>query len=140
MLVISSVLVTNEYYTKMLRNGGSESWTDATFRLTSYIRSVPAKSVLIMDWGILDTLRFLSGGTLPLLGPDAGNREAVAKIAADAGNLYVAHSKKSQFFPTNEAFLKFAAEAGYRRENLAVIGDSFGSPTFEVYRLTPDSH
>jgi len=143
-LVISGVLVTNEYYTMMLRNGGSESWTDATFRLNAYIGNAPSKSVVCMDWGILDSLRFLSRGALPLRLADdriskpeltAEDREIVAKILSDTGNLYIAHTREAQVFPANERFLKLAAESGYRRESMAVIADSFGRPTFEVYRL-----
>jgi hypothetical protein len=143
-LAISGLLLTNEYYTVMRRNGGSESWTDAIFRLNTYVASVPAKSVVLMDWGMIDALRLLSGGRLPLIGADdriskpeltAADREVVAQIVSDSGNLYVAHAKETQVFPANETFLKQAAGLGYRRDGVAAIADSFGRPTFEVYRL-----
>jgi hypothetical protein len=128
----------------MQRNGGSESWTDAIFPLNTYVGTVPATSVVTMDWGILEGLRLLSRGSLPLQPADdristadtkAEDREVVSQIVSDSGNLYVAHTRDAQLFPTNEKFITLAAGLGYRRDSVAVIADSFGRPTFETYRL-----
>jgi 4-amino-4-deoxy-L-arabinose transferase-like glycosyltransferase len=143
-LLIPSLLLTNEYYHMMQRNGGSESWTDAIFPLNTYVGTVPATSVVTMDWGILEGLRLLSRGSLPLQPADdristadtkAEDREVVSQIVSDSGNLYVAHTRDAQLFPTNEQFIALAAGLGYRRDSVAVIADSFGRPTFEAYRL-----
>jgi 4-amino-4-deoxy-L-arabinose transferase-like glycosyltransferase len=147
-VAVSSVLLTNEYYNKMVRNGGSQSWTDAIFPLSSYVQSLPPRPqstyLYCMDWGIMDSLRFLSGGTLPVAGSDyrftkedlsAEDRETVGRILSDGGNLYVSHSKEVQFFADNQKLLKLASGLGYRQDSLAVIADSFGRATFEVYRL-----
>jgi hypothetical protein len=147
-LAVSSVLLTNEYYNRMLRNGGSASWTDAIFPLSAYVQGHPSTNVYCLDWGIMDSLRFLSRGKLPLAGSDyrftkdeltAEDRETVVRIVSDSGNLYVSHTKEAQLFPDNQKFLKLAAASGYRPYRLAVIDDSFGRPTFEVYRLAPAS-
>ena len=86
-LAVSGVLLTNEYYNKMARNGGSEAWTDyASFPLVVDLQRLPSTHVYCLDWGILDSLRLLSRGTLPLVGsddrftkekPTAEDREAV---------------------------------------------------------------
>jgi hypothetical protein len=57
-------------------------------------------------------------------------------MVTDPGAVFVAHTKAFENFQgTNDKLLKFAAAAGYQREMLAVISDSFGRPAFEVYRF-----
>jgi 4-amino-4-deoxy-L-arabinose transferase-like glycosyltransferase len=148
-LAVSGVLLTNEYYYKMFRNGPTSlSWSEAIFPLNTYVQTLPATNVYCLDWGILDSLRYLSWGRLPLVGSDARftkqeltaeDHEAIAKIVSNLGNLYVAHAKEVEIFPDNQRFLILAAASGYRPDRLAVIDDSFGHPTFEVYRLVPAS-
>src|SRR5579871_696520 len=143
-LLLSSALLMNAYYHKMFRNGGSESWNDAIFPLNSYVRDLPATYVYCMDWGLLDGLRFLSRGKLKLAGVDdrftkaeltPDERHVVEQLLADGENLYIAHTPGAQVFPDNPKFLARAAEFGYRPNRLAIIEDSFGRPTFEVYRM-----
>src|SRR5882724_7536481 len=54
-MMISGLLVTNEYYTRMRRNGGGQNWTDAIFRLSDYMTTQHAKYVYSVDWGIMDS-------------------------------------------------------------------------------------
>ena len=69
------------------------------------------------------------------------DRAAVLQMVADPGGTFVAHTKDFENFAgTNAHLLKVAADAGYRQEMLAVIPDSYGRPTFEVYRFaTPEA-
>jgi hypothetical protein len=103
-------------------------------------------TVYCVDWGIFDPLRYLNRGRLRLaviskkeLTPD--DREAVLRMLNDPGATFVAHTKEFENFPgTNERLLKFADAAGYRRDMLVVIPDSFGRPAIEVYRFeAPDN-
>jgi hypothetical protein len=66
LLVFSELAVTNEYYVQMVRNGATGSWTDAIFALYGNMKDTRAKQVFCMDWGMLDSLRLLSKGKLPL--------------------------------------------------------------------------
>src|SRR5205823_3206414 len=61
-IMISGMLVTNEYYTRMRRNGGGMNWTDAVFRLSDYMKTKSSKAVYCVDWGIMDGLRLLNRG------------------------------------------------------------------------------
>jgi len=143
--LISSALVMGEYHAMMVRNGGGQSWDDAIFRLSDRLKQIPAQNVLPLDWGIFDSLRLLNQGKLPLAnGSDqvtkpemnAEDREIADRMIAEPRNLYIAHTKAFEFFPGNSAkLLKYAAAAGYRREDVAVIPDSFGRPVYELYRL-----
>jgi 4-amino-4-deoxy-L-arabinose transferase-like glycosyltransferase len=145
-LAISGALVTNEYFRLAIRNGGSQNWTDAVYSLASYTRTVPARNLFCQDWGILDSLRLLDHGTLPLrLGTDqvakpeltGDDRELLTRIVTGPGHVFLAHTPDFEFFPHNRKFLEFAAGLGYRPEVLARIPDSFGRPVYEVYRLAP---
>jgi hypothetical protein len=136
-LGVSCLLVTNEYYRMMARNGGSLAWTDAIDPLNRYLLERRAKTVYCVDWGILDNLRLLSRGKLPLaVGMDELSGDAVVRMAGDAGNLFVGHTAEFAVFPAaGQRLLAAAQAAGYRRENLITIADSYGRPTFQVYRF-----
>jgi 4-amino-4-deoxy-L-arabinose transferase-like glycosyltransferase len=147
-LAVASVcgfLVINEYYAKAVRNGGSQAWDDAVFPLSRYVTQVPAKWVVCLDWGILDQLRLLDDGRLPLTygaeqvsKPDMNeeDRTIVRRMVTEPESVYITHTKNFEFFPGNSAKLvKFAEGEGYRREDLSTISDSFGRPVFEVYKF-----
>jgi 4-amino-4-deoxy-L-arabinose transferase-like glycosyltransferase len=144
-LMVSGLLVTNEYRVVILRNGGSQDWTDAIFRLADYMKGVPPDNVFCMDWGIMDSLRLLSSGKLPLrVGTDPINkpslddadRQYLARTISGPGQVFINHTKDFEFFPgVNDKLVKYAADAGYRREVMAVIPDSHGRAVYEVYRF-----
>jgi 4-amino-4-deoxy-L-arabinose transferase-like glycosyltransferase len=145
LLMISGLLVTNEYRCLILRNGGSPNWTDAIYRLADYMKGDSSSNVFCMDWGIMDNMRLLSRGKLPLrVGTDpiakpaldAADREYLARTIAGAGHVFINHTKDFEFFPgINDKLVKYAAGAGYRRQVMAVIADSYGRPVYEVYRF-----
>ena len=128
-----------------MRNGGSQNWTDAIFRLADYMKGLPASNMFCVDWGIMDSMRLLSRGKLPLrVGTDPINkpaladadREFLAKAISGPGNIFINHTKDFEFFSgVNDKLVKYAADAGYRREVIAVIPDSNGRPVYEVYRF-----
>jgi hypothetical protein len=144
-MMISGVLVTNEYYRLTLRNGGGQNWTDAIFRLSDYMTRDSSKAVYCVDWGIMDSLRLLNRGKLPLLvGTDLVSkaqanddaRQVLIKAIAAPDNVFLAHTKDFEFFQGNdERLVNYAAAAGYKREMLATIPDSYGRPVYEVFRF-----
>jgi hypothetical protein len=144
-LMVSGLLVTNEYRVLILRNGGSQNWTDAIFRLADYMKSVSSTNVFCVDWGMMDSMRLLSGGKLPLrVGTDPitkplldpADREFLARVIAGPGHVFINHTKDFEFFAgVNDKLVKYAADAGYRREVMAVIADSNRRPVYEVYRF-----
>jgi hypothetical protein len=144
-LVASGLLLVNEYYTRMTRNRGTVSWTDAVYTLSDYLTTVPAKNVYCLDWGFLDGLRLLSDGTLPVrVGEDLirrpelteDDRRGLLKRISPPGNIFIAHTHGLEFYPGLAAKMtQFAQSAGYLREDLATISDSNGRPTFEVFQF-----
>jgi 4-amino-4-deoxy-L-arabinose transferase-like glycosyltransferase len=144
-LMISGALVTNEYYALMLRNGGSQNWTDAVFTLSEYMKGVPSKGIYCADWGIMDSLRLLNRGNLPLnvgtdpiskpeLSPD--DRDYLKRVISEPGHVFIAHTRDYEFFQgVNAKLLKYAAESGYEPEMMAVIPDGWGRPVYQVYHF-----
>ena len=146
LLVVSSVLVTNEYFARMVRQGGSVAFTDATFTLADTLKGTTAPYIFCLDWGIMDNLRLLGNGKLPVrdgtehtspatLRP--ADRDAIRQMLAVPGALFIGHTKETEFFHGDIArLLQVAAGAGYQPERPLTIGDSFGRPIFEVYRFS----
>jgi hypothetical protein len=144
-LMVSGLLVTNEYRVLIVRNGGSRNWTDAIFRLADYLKGGSASNVFCEDWGIMDSLRLLSRGKLPLVvGTDPfvrpahndAERDFLANAISEPDHIFINHTKNFEFFEgVNDQFVKYAAAAGYRREVIAVIPDGHERPVYEVYRF-----
>jgi 4-amino-4-deoxy-L-arabinose transferase-like glycosyltransferase len=145
----SGVLVANEYYYVSYSFGGAPAWSDAILPLSDFMKGAGSATVYCVDWGMLDPLRYLNHGKLKLAGGSdpiskkeltPADREAVLRMLADPGAIYVAHTKDFENFQgTNQHLQAFAAAEGYRRDMLAVISDRYGRPAFEVYRMSPPS-
>ena len=143
----SGVLVANEYYYVSYSFGGAPAWSDAIVPLSDFLKSAGSATVYCVDWGMLDPLRYLNHGKLKLAGGSdpiskkelaPADRDAVLRMLADPGAIYVAHTKDFENFQgTNQHLQAFAAAEGYRREMLTVVSDRFGRPAFEVYRFSP---
>ena len=94
---------------------------------------------------MMDSLRLLSRGTLPLrVGTDPISKPALndvdheflSKAITGAGNVFINHTKDFEFFSgVNDKLVRYAGDAGYRREIMAVLPDSNGRPVYEVYRF-----
>jgi hypothetical protein len=144
-MAVSGVLVMAEYQFVSFSYGAAPAWSDAILPLTGFMKNLHAKSVYCVDWGILDSLRYLSRGKVPVLvGSDpiskpelsSADREPVLRMVTDSGAVFVAHTRDFENFQgVNDKLVKFAASEGYRREMLGAISDSFGRQTFEVYRF-----
>ena len=143
-MMLAGVLQTNEYYRLAWRNGGAKDWTDAVYGLSSYLKRAPATAVYCTDWGILDSLRILNRGRLPLsnlfdaVGDDGAALDAprISAAAAEPGALFIAHAKGAAFFEERTpGLIKAAESAGFRQELVAWIPDGFGRPTYEIYRF-----
>jgi hypothetical protein len=144
-MMLSGLLVTNEYFYLMIRNGGAQNWTDAIFRLSDYMKGTSPDKVFCADWGIMDSLRLLNRGKLPLrVGTDLvskatanqGERETLMKALAAPGSVFISHTKEFEFFQGNhERLVNYAATAGYQSATLALIPDTWGRPVYVVYHF-----
>ena len=86
-LTITNALVTNEYYARMVQYGAGVVWTDAIYPLSDSLRRVQAEAIYVNDWGMLNTLWILYGGSLPLRLGDQPAVEAGARHGGPARRL-----------------------------------------------------
>jgi hypothetical protein len=144
-LMASGLLLINSYFARIVRNGGTISWTDAIFPVSEYMKKVQATEVYSVDWGFLDSLRLLSDGKLPVrVGEDPtqkteltnDDRQHLLAMVSDPEHVFITHQKPFEFYPgLTEKLAKFAEGAGYRKRVLEKFSDSNGRPTFEVFRF-----
>jgi len=136
---VSCLLVTNEYYAKIVRNGGTPQWSAAVYPLAESLRHMGAAYVFATDWGIFDSILLLNRDRPPVRnGIGAEKNPADMQWAlSDPSNIFVAHAKDAEsFVGVNEKLIDAAEKLGYRRTLLAAIPDGYGRTVFEVYRLT----
>ena len=103
----------------------------AIFRLADYMKATPASNIFCVDWGMVDSMRLMSRGKLPLrVGTDPiskksledPDREYLARTISGEGHVFINHTKEFEFFAgVNDKLVKYAADAGYRREILTTI-------------------
>lgn len=137
----SNLVVLNQHLAQLVERGPTAVWTDAIEPLSTYLDGAGARHVYVADWGILDSLRLLDGGRLPLaLFPDPRNigpadHEAALRMLAEPGVLVAGHTEKNEAFPGVNAALDALAEAaGYHKQLVKTIADRNGRPIFEVCR------
>jgi 4-amino-4-deoxy-L-arabinose transferase-like glycosyltransferase len=143
-MMLAGVLQMNEYYRMAWRNGGAKDWTDAVFGLSNYLKREPAAKIYCADWGMMDSLRILNRGRLPLFilfdaVGEGGSDPDIPRIvgaASDPEALFIAHAPGMGFLEDRKpAIIKSAQSAGFRQEMVARIPDSFGRPAYEVFRF-----
>jgi hypothetical protein len=142
---VSNLLVTNQYYAQFVQNGGALNWTDAIYPLSDFMKTVSADYIFVIDWGMLETLRLLHRGSLPLregseylnnVPATEKSRKIIRDRISNPRHIFVGHTEGNEFFTGVSARLQaLAAESGYRKELLTVIPDRNGRPIFEVFRF-----
>jgi hypothetical protein len=137
LVVLSSLLVTNEYYTKMVRNGGSPTWSAALFPLAESLKDSGAYA-FCTDWGILESVGLLNAWHPVMRNGILGEDESVAleHMVGDPTHIILAHVPEAEQFPgVNERIVERAAKLGYAKQRIRVVGDGFGRNVFEVYKF-----
>jgi hypothetical protein len=147
LLAGSNLAVLNNYYAVMVRNGGAVNWSDAIFALSGSLKNAPRQEFYCVDWGIMASLHLLNRGQLPLLvgseqlsHPELSqqDRDQLSAMVSDPDHIFLTHAPGFEFFKGYTARLvSFANSAGFRRETVSVIPDTYGRPTFEVFRFVP---
>lgn len=146
---VSSLLVTNQYRLQLIRYGAAGSWTDAIYALSESLRHVQATEIYVTDWGILDPLRFLHQGRLPLRESSAvlqqsslgeADRQELRRRLAHPGGLFIGHvDGEEQFAGVNARLVELAREEGYEKERRYLVRDRHGRAVFEVFRFRPST-
>jgi Dolichyl-phosphate-mannose-protein mannosyltransferase len=135
LVAFSNLLVLNEYYRLMRRNGGGLPWTDAIYPLSRLLKTIPASQIMPIDWGIFDNLRLLSAGALPIRSGIDDNPEAVRQWLRTPMTVFVSHTDANQIFRgVNQRLDAIARADGLRRDSIQVVADRNGRPIFQVFR------
>jgi len=144
----SNVVAADVQFSQLIRNGGGPVWTDAIFGLSGYLPTVPAEQYVLLDWGMLEPLRLLHKGRMPLAwGGDAALKDTPGEdemrgfrtMIQSTGNVYVLHTGPFQVFTgVNPRFDRLLEREGYRKQPLTLIPDTNGRNVFEVFRVVPD--
>jgi hypothetical protein len=145
-----NLLVTNQYLAQFIRDGSGGSWTDAIYPLAKFLENTSASNIWMCDWGIIDPLRVLDRGLLPLrVGDDAlrnprlddEDRKQILERLPDTASLFVGHViSREEWAGSGARLTSTAAAAGYRKVLLETVPDSHGRPVFEVFRFVPASY
>jgi hypothetical protein len=145
LLVGSDAMVTNSYFRASVRNGGSRTWSDALFPLSADLMAMHPSAVYCADWNMLESLRLLDRGALPLRSgmdpaptPDMplADRDWLLAMISAPNAVWVTHVPAFEFFPAIRPRLDgFAHGYGFERRLLRVIPDAHGRPTFELFRF-----
>jgi hypothetical protein len=135
-LCIANLLVTDQYYADLVRNGPAIRWTDAMDQLDRTLADLHAPRIFVADWGIIETVNLLSEGDTPVYYADVANGAAIDNMLAAPGSVFVAHAPEFEVLPQQRAAIEqSAAREGYTRETLAEIHDRNGRPAFDVFRF-----
>jgi hypothetical protein len=134
----SCLLVTNEYYAKIVRNGGVPAWSKAVFPLAEQLQHTGAAYVFCTDWGIFDSIALLDRNQPPVRNGIGAEKDAndLKWALSDPSSVFVGHAKEAESFAgVNEKLVEAAEKLGYRQELLNTIADGYGRNIFTVYRL-----
>ncbi|MGA3236418.1 MAG: hypothetical protein ABSG03_08960 [Bryobacteraceae bacterium] len=134
----SCLLVTNEYYAKIVRNGGAPVWSAAVFPLAEQLRHTGAAYVFCTDWGIFDSIALLDRNRPPVRNAIGAEKDPTDLKWAlnDPTSVFVGHVKAVEALAgVNEQVVAAAEKLGYRQEIVSTIADGYGRDIFTVYRF-----
>lgn len=145
--VLGSSLAVCERYVRLARTEGpGPQWSLASASLATTLLRLQPKSVFVVDWGILDQLRLLGAGRIPLLPasdgvvPNIPTRPDDARLIAlkDPTTLLVTHPDELLNFPGRNAMLDhWAATASLVKEPVGSVRDSRGITRYLIFRYKP---
>ncbi len=145
----SSLLVTNEHLAQFIRHGPGPYWTDAMASLARHLLHMQPGAVVVADWGIVDSLRLLGRGRLPLFQAiDLASREELDGEGERAfrwllelpNAVFVGYAQdEREVAPASERLAHHAWRLGYRRNTVAFVSDRHARRVFEIYRFDATS-
>lgn len=144
-MVVMHLTVVNQYRVELQSKGAGLVWTDAIFQLSDELKLTEGKPIIVMDWGIYDSLHLLHKGRLNLhiaSGPLTPDNPSPAEVAdlhwlidmPDA--IWISHLPGQEVMPNVGRHLDSLLEAEGRHRNLLkTVPDSHGRPVFVISRV-----
>ena len=134
------------------RTGGTGAFTDAAYRLASYLAKNPGWKLHALDWGISNPVMFLGARwklhvdeiVFELSAPQAPNHaNEVARLGAlmqDPNNIFILHSPQRTFFPVPAQEFFALVGRGAEMRQIAFFQERSGEMVYEIYqRGSPSS-
>jgi len=144
-LMVTNLLVVNQYLFQFIRNGAAGSWTDAIYPLSAALRQTQATQLGLVDWGFQDPLSFLDQEKPserviadPFMPADepASQKQADLQLLFDANAVWVEHAPGSEVSKgINDRLLRVARGAGLEQAMLGTFCDRNGRPVFQTFRF-----
>ncbi len=142
LLIGANLLVTNQYFYQLARNGAAGSWSDAMYPLSKDLIQTHPRQIAVLDWGIVNPLDTLDQGRLPLVWATAPFETASPTEAPDPNlwkapaTLWLGHVTGYEQFPGINARVEvFAKGAGFNKVPVRTYYDTNGRAIFESFRL-----
>lgn len=145
----SNLLVLNQHHSQLVRYGAPSVWSDAVFGLSKRLQQIEAEHIFMMDWGLIDNVRMLTRGRLPIHHgldavdkepPTPANRELFGRMIGMPNSVFVSLVEKLEQVPgVHRHIMTMAAGAGHRVELVELIKDRNGRPVFQILRIVPVS-
>jgi cell division protein FtsW (lipid II flippase) len=140
-MVLSNLLVVNQYVYQFEQYGSIGNFTDALFGLA---RALPEdRPIDAMDFGILVTMELahqghlqarFAGDPMRTESPTPAEQAQMRAMLAEPGALFVDHVPELEQFRGVGANLdRFATAEGYRKQPVQTVPDSHGRPVFEIF-------
>jgi hypothetical protein len=136
-LIVSNLLVVNQYISELERNGSYRLWTDAFQPLSDKLAGFENRRIYTLDLGMEDNLNLTEKGRLqikkgyPLTDLTPARME---EMIADRNALFLNHVPSVQYFTGIDEMLGTLAKTdGFQRRDVAVIRDSNSRPQFELF-------
>jgi len=146
-LVAMNLLVINQYFLQLGRNGAAANFTDALTPLSDALRGTAGRTIYTTDWGIFDTLVLLNQGHLRLRtanepfmtdSPTESEMDMRQELFSESEALFVDHvQEREEWVGVRDRVERAAHASGFRKDVIQVISDSNGRPVFEIFRFRP---
>ena len=141
----SSFLSLNQYHSQLVRYGAPSVWSDAIFTLSHRLRQASADHIFMMDWGMIDNVRMLARGGLPIhVGMDAVDKDRpdpalFQRMIELPNSVFVSFTERwEQTEGVNRRLTALTAQLGYRIESVELVKDRNGRPVFQIARIARD--
>ena len=143
-LLLVNLLVVNEYYTELATNGPTVQWSDASYALTDSLERLRPRQVVLTDWGLLNTVRLLDRGKLPLVDlsflldnrrPFSAGNETIRRYwLSQPGTVFAGHTEGNEMLPrVNANLAAFTRDNKYDKQMIETVHDHNGRAIFEVF-------
>ena len=134
-LAITNLAVTNQYLFEFIRDGPSQTWTDAIYALAAGVHDTPATQLMMVGWGAEAPLCVLNRNRPPVRTIDASSPSSgLRPLLADQEAIWVEQMRSPA------SILDSARAAGYDPVIVATYLDRHGRPMFRTYRFQPATH